>query len=54
MIISIIKNKNINDYISWPIWECEPSKFDWEYESEEHCYILQGKVTVHALSLIHI
>ena len=48
MNISIVKNKNINDYIKWPIWECEPSKFDWEYDSEEHCYIFKGKVTVYA------
>ena len=31
---------------SWPIWECEPSKFDWEYTEEEHCFIIEGNVTV--------
>lgn len=31
---------------SWPIWECEPSAFDWYYDEQETCYILQGKVTV--------
>ncbi len=31
---------------SWPIWECEPSTFDWEYSDKETCYILEGKVTV--------
>ena len=20
---------------SWSIWECEPSKFDWEYDEQE-------------------
>ena len=44
--ITVIKNKNIEDFISWPIWECEPSKFDWEYAQEEHCYIIQGSVKV--------
>ncbi|HYH05181.1 MAG TPA: cupin domain-containing protein [Bacillota bacterium] len=33
---------------SWPIWECEPSVFDWHYDEQETCYILQGKVTVEA------
>ena len=46
MNIIIVKNKNINDYIKWPIWECEPSKFDWTYSEEEHCFIIKGKVTV--------
>jgi hypothetical protein len=46
MNIQIIKNKDINKYISWPIWNCEISRFDWEYDSEEHCYILKGKVTI--------
>ena len=30
----------------WPIWTCEVSKFDWFYDSEEHCFILEGEVTV--------
>ena len=30
----------------WPIWECEPSTFDWEYDDRETCYILEGDVTV--------
>jgi len=21
------------DVSNWPIWECEPSEFDWEYDS---------------------
>ena len=46
MNIKIVQNKNINGYSSWPIWECEPSKFDWEYKEEEHCYIIKGSVTV--------
>ncbi len=33
---------------SWPIWECQPSTFDWEYTDKETCYILEGQVTVKA------
>lgn len=31
---------------TWPIWECEISKFDWYYDEDETCYILEGKVIV--------
>jgi hypothetical protein len=31
---------------SWPIWEKEPSEFDWYYSTTEHCYILEGEVIV--------
>ena len=31
---------------SWPIWECEPSVFDWEYATDETCFVLEGNVTV--------
>ena len=30
----------------WPIWEKEVSKFDWHYDSEETCYLLEGQVEV--------
>ena len=33
---------------SWPIWEKEPSRFDWSYDSQEICYLLEGKVKVEA------
>ena len=46
MKIKVIKNKDILDYETWPIWKCEPSKFDWEYLEEEHCYVIEGKVKV--------
>ena len=46
MKIKIIKNKNLSDFKSWPIWECEPSKFDWTYSDEEHCFVIEGSVTV--------
>ncbi len=31
---------------TWPVWECEPSTFDWEYSEKETCYIIEGRVTV--------
>ena len=31
---------------SWPIWEKEPSAFDWHYDDKETCYLLKGDVTV--------
>ena len=33
---------------SWPIWQKEVSNFDWHYDSQEKCYILEGDVTVEA------
>lgn len=33
---------------SWPIWTCGASKFDWHYDQQETCLILEGKVTVTA------
>ena len=29
-----------------PIWECNVSKFDWRYDSEETCLIIEGEVNV--------
>ena len=29
-----------------PIWECEASEFDWYYDSEETCLLIEGEVTV--------
>ncbi len=31
---------------SWPVWEKEPSRFDWYYDTQEQCYFLEGDVTV--------
>jgi len=36
----------IADMGSKPIWECEVSEFDWSYDSEETCLIIEGEVTV--------
>ncbi len=30
----------------WPVWNKEVSRFDWHYEREEVCYILDGEATV--------
>lgn len=38
-----VKNRGI---LEWPIWEKEISRFEWEYDSEEECLILDGEVTV--------
>ncbi len=32
--------------LSWPIWEKEQSRFDWYYDSQEECLILEGRVEV--------
>ena len=46
MKIQIKKNTNLNKYKNWSIWKCPISKFDWEYNQEEHCYIIEGDVIV--------
>jgi uncharacterized cupin superfamily protein len=30
----------------WPVWEKEVSRFDWEYDSDEECLIIEGEVIV--------
>ncbi len=30
----------------WNPWECEPSEFDWEYDTQETFYVLEGLVKV--------
>ena len=31
---------------SKPVWTCKPSEFNWHYDSEETCLVLEGEVTV--------
>lgn len=31
---------------NWPIWECNPSIFPWEYNEQEICLILEGEATI--------
>ena len=34
------------EILSWPIWSCEVSEFDWEYSEQESCLLLEGEVEV--------
>ena len=60
-IENLPKEKIIEKRITaWPIWSCEVSEFDWEYDAEESCLLLEGdvemtvgvKVTFTVLSLL--
>ena len=31
---------------NWPIWEKEVSRFSWHYDSQERCYIIEGRARV--------
>ena len=31
---------------SKPVWECGVSEFEWHYDSEETCLLIEGEVTV--------
>mgnify|MGYP001566036575 FL=1 len=31
---------------TWPIWTKEVSRFDWQYDSVEECYLIEGEVVV--------
>ena len=46
----IIVRKPTEDEIAacekWPIWECEPSTFDWTYTQKETCLLIEGEVTI--------
>lgn len=33
---------------SWPVWAKDVSTFEWTYEDEEQCYLLDGDVEVSA------
>ncbi len=46
MEIRLYKDKKLDDCNSWPVWTCKPSEFEWFYKEEEHCYIIEGSVTV--------
>jgi len=34
------------DVKNWSAWECEPSTFDWHYDTKETFYVKEGEVTV--------
>ena len=31
---------------NWPIWECEPSYFQWNYNEKEICLIIEGEAII--------
>lgn len=31
---------------SWSTWSAEPSTFDWEYDTDETCFIIEGKAKI--------
>ena len=35
---------------NWSPWSCNPSEFDWEYDSDETAYVKKGKVVVTPLN----
>ena len=38
--------EQISEASGWPIWEKEPSTFDWEYSEPEVFYVIEGKARV--------
>ena len=40
------KKLDILDVYNWSIWSCEKSVFDWEYNDNEVCFLLEGEVEV--------
>ena len=34
------------EMLKLPIWGCDVSEFDWYYDSEETCLLIEGEVTV--------
>ncbi len=30
----------------WPVWEKEPSRFDWSYDTQEQCLLLEGQAKI--------
>ena len=34
------------DILSWPIWTCDVSEFDWQYGERESCLLVEGEVEV--------
>ena len=48
IIINKLSDDEINKIglLSWPIWTCDTSEFDWEYGEKESCFLLEGEVEV--------
>ena len=39
----VLKEKGVS---RWSPWSCNPSEFDWEYDTDEWAYIKKGRVIV--------
>jgi uncharacterized cupin superfamily protein len=39
-------DREISGMKTKPVWTCDVSEFDWYYDSEETCLIIEGEVTV--------
>ena len=37
---------NKMNVFAWPVWAKEVSRFDWQYDGIEECYLLEGDVIV--------
>jgi uncharacterized cupin superfamily protein len=35
-----------NGYLDWPTWERGISRFAWHYDTNEQCYLIQGKAVI--------
>ena len=44
--ITTPNSEQLSEAKSWPVWEKEPSSFDWDYEQKEVFYILEGEAQV--------
>tara|TARA_B100000315_G_C14091182_1_gene369305 strand:- start:44 stop:310 length:267 start_codon:yes stop_codon:yes gene_type:complete len=46
--INTLTDSEITDkgILTWPIWTCGISEFDWEYGEQETCLLLEGEVEV--------
>ena len=46
ILVSKPTDREIEVMKSKPVWTCGVSEFDWYYDSEETCLIIEGEVTV--------
>jgi len=45
-MIRVEKGKKEKDYASWPVWEKEPSVFEYSYDEQEQFYVVEGSAVV--------
>ena len=46
VIVKKPNEKERAEMLTKPTWGCDVSEFDWYYDSEETCLLLEGDVTV--------